>query len=439
MAYADANGIDLSGVTGRLIQTVDLVKNPAPQAFATDTVNGHVFVLQVESSATSSVGNMYLNRIDRQTGVRTGHMHLKGFGHGLAMGVEAVGADSYVWTEVGPLHVTSGGTAFGKAVTRFRFVDGAVLDGATIPQEQKFTPPGSTAGTGPSTDPVNRLLTVMYHKDGNRLFTRYDLMRAAAGEWVPAGPTFTVPAGEDITPAVPSPYLLKPKLTFQGFAALGDVLYVYQWAPYDKDKDPTIPSEFPGVTFLTSYSWTTGERLDRQVVTGADGLTRREPEGLAVEVDPKTQETRLLFGFSNTVPGTEYARDVTISWYPTKPAVDGVKVLSDWEDLVPAAGVVPGTQRPRGRLIALGGTTYLQMRGILTCSPGLTSDRTIATLPHRLRPTRLIRQNVPRNNHYGRCVCRIEADVNGALWAYGASTDNAITWIDLDGVSVAWR
>ncbi|MCJ1676352.1 hypothetical protein MTF65_03080 [Streptomyces sp. APSN-46.1] len=46
---------------------------------------------------------------------------------------------------------------------------------------------------------------------------------------------------------------------------------------------------------------------------------------------------------------------------------------------------------------------------------------------------------MPRNNNTGRCVCRIEADVHGALWAYGATSDNAITWIDLDGVSVAWR
>ncbi|MEV4949376.1 hypothetical protein [Streptomyces sp. NPDC053755] len=439
MAYTDTNGIDLSGVTGRLLQTVDLVKNPAPQAIATDTVNGHVFVLQVESSATASAGNMYLNRIDRQTGVRTGSMQLKGFGHGLAMGVEPVGADSHVWTEVGPLHVTSGGTAFGKAVTRFRFEDGAVLDGAAIPQERKFTAPGSTAGTGPSTDPVNGLLTVMYHQGGERRFTRYDLTGAAAGDWAPVGPTFTVPAGEDTTPAVPSPYPLEPKLTFQGFASLGDVLYVYQWAPYDKDKDPALPSEFPGITFLTSYSWTTGQRLDRQVVTGADGLTRREPEGLAVEVDPATGETRLLFGFSNTTPGSEFARDVTIGWYPTRPAVDGIKVLSDWEDLVLEAGTAPGAQRPRGRLIAMAGTTHLQLRGTLTCFPGLTADGKVATLPHRLRPTRPARQNVPRNNFHGRCVCRVEADVHGALWAYGATADNAITWIDLDGVSVAWR
>ncbi|WP_405851363.1 hypothetical protein OG361_01120 [Streptomyces sp. NBC_00090] len=445
MAYTDANGVDLSGVTGRLIQTVDLVKNPAPQAIATDTVNGHVFVLQVESAATIPQGNMYLNRIDRLTGKVTGSMQLKGFGHGLSMGAEPVGTDTYLWTEVGPLHVTMEDgevkATFGKAVTRFLFEPGTVLDGNLIPQERKFTPPGSTSGTGPFLDPVNNQLCVMYHKSGKRHFTRYDPAAAAAGSWVPVGTTFVMPAGEDVTPDVPSsPYPLETTLVSQGFAVLGDVLYAYQWAPYDKVNNPTtVPSAYPGIAFLTSYSWTTGARLDRQVVTNADGLTWREPEGVAVEVDPATAETRLLFGFSNTVPGTTGSRDVTIGWYPTKPAVDGVKVLADWEDLALEPGVTPGAQPPRGRLIALAGTTYLQLRGTFTCTPGLTEDSRVATLPHRLRPTHLTRQNVPRNNNTGRCVCRIEADVHGALWAYGATTDNAITWIDLDGVSVAWR
>lgn len=266
MGQTDANGVDLSGVTGRLVQTVDLVKSPAPQAIATDTVNGHIFVLQVESSATAPQGNLYLNRIDRLTGTVTGSMQLKGFGHGLSMGAEPVGTDTYLWTEVGPLHTTSDGTTFGKAVTRFLFEPGKVLDGSLIPSERKFTPPGSTSGTGPSLDPVNRQLCVMYHKDGKRHFTRYDAAAAATGSWVPVGSTFVMPAGEDVTPDVPSPYPLKKTLVSQGFTVLGDVLYAYQWAPYDQENNPTtVPDAFPGIAFLTSYSWTTGQLLDLQV------------------------------------------------------------------------------------------------------------------------------------------------------------------------------
>ncbi|WP_017238093.1 phage baseplate protein [Streptomyces sp. SS] len=463
MGKTDANGVDLSGATGRLIQTVDLVKGPAPQAIASDTVNGWIFVLQMETGDQDDIeqGNMRLNRIDRRTGKVIDSMQLKGFGHGISMGVEPGDKQTHIWTEVSQVgrsfHYSrrkdgSIKAAFGKAVTRFLYAKDTVLD-ADDPVLRKFTPPGSTAGTGPSIDPVNNRLCVMYHKGGRRHFTRYDLADAAAGMWTPEGTTFVmkecgdlVPAqpscvDEDVTPDVPSRYPLEPTLTSQGYTVLGDVLYWYQWAPYLVDEDPkTLPVDgFPGVAFLTSYTWADGKRFDRQVVTTAGGLTRREPEGAAIEVAPETGETRLLIGFSNTVPGTTGSRDVTISWYPTKPAVDGVRVLADWEDLALEDIVKPGAQAPRGRLISYAGTTYLQLRGTLTATPGLTEDSKIATLPHRLRPTHPTRASVPRNNNAGRCVCRVETDISGALRVYGAYSDNAITWIELDGVSVVWR
>ncbi|OAR26759.1 hypothetical protein A8W25_00125 [Streptomyces sp. ERV7] len=418
MAMTDINGINLSGVTGKLIQTVALTKNPAPQAIATDAVNGHVFVLQMESAAKTPLGNMYLNRIDRNTGRLTGSMYLTGFGHGISMGAEPVGTDTYLWTEVGPVSPNDGvSNAFGQAVTRFRFEDGATLDQAGVPDAKKFCPPGGR-NTGPSVDLANNTLTIVYFKGSVRCFTRYDLARAAQGEWVEVGSTFELPAGAE------------SGLTFQGYTALNGVLYVYQWK-----KDPV--TTYPGTSYITSYSLDSKTKLDSQVVTGADGLERREPEGLAVEVDPKTGETRLLFGFSDTVPGTTGRRNVTIGWYPTQPAVDGVKVLSDWENLTLAAGVTAGAEAPRGRLVALADTTYLQLRGTLTCH--LTADTQIATLPQRLMPTRTVRQNTPRNMYYGVGVCRVEANKLGELWAFGATADNAISWIDLDCVSTAWR
>ncbi|MFD3940943.1 hypothetical protein ACFWSF_39665 [Streptomyces sp. NPDC058611] len=419
MAITDVNGIDLSGVTGKLIQTVPLTKNPAPQAIATDPVNGHVFVLQMESAAATPAGHMYLNRIDRKTGKLTGSMYLKGFGHGISMGAQPVGAETYLWTEVGPVSPNDGvSNSFGTAVTRFAFVHGATLDQADVPASNKFCPPGGRS-TGPTVDLAGNTLTIVYIKSGVRCFTRYDLAKASTGEWVEVGETFSMPAGAETG------------LTFQGYTTLNGVLYVYQWK-----KDPV--TTYPGTSFITSYSLETKAKLDSQIVTGADGLPRREPEGLAVEVDPETAETRLLFGFSDTVPGTTGRRNVTICWYPTKPAVGGVKVLSGWQNLTLAAGMNPGgAGTPRGRLIAVEGTTYLQLRGGITGN--LTADAVVATLPQQLFPTRSARQSVPRNMYYGRGVCQIEANKLGELWVYGAAADNAITWIDLDSVSVAWR
>ncbi|MFD8971256.1 MULTISPECIES: hypothetical protein [Streptomyces] len=451
MTTTDANGVDLSGVTGRLIQTVDLRDNPAPQAIATDPKNKWIFVLQLESSGTADKksGNMYLNRINRLTGEPDGQMQLKGFGHGLSLGAVPDGTDTILWTECGssaaaPLHFTVD-FAFGKAVTHFTFKAGDELDAATIPASQKFTPPGSTAGVGPSYDPTTNLLTVMYHKDGKRQFTRYDATLAAAGTWTPVGTTFVMPDNEKaVPPDVPTkPYPVETELTAQGFQTLGGILYAYHWAPFQK---AVAGRKNPGYAYITAYdwsdTWTGGERprLHQAMVTSAPGLTHREPEGLAVEIDPDTQETRLLFGFSDTVPPTTGERNVTIGWYPTKPAVDGVKVLADWEDLTLPTGFTAGAERPRGRLIALAGTTYLQLRGTINPpSGGMTADGTIATLPHRLRPTLLARQNVPRNNKAGRFICRVEANILGELRVYGAYPDNAITWIGLDSFSTVWR
>ncbi|MFD3541432.1 hypothetical protein ACFWUQ_18310 [Streptomyces sp. NPDC058662] len=420
MGFIDSNGIDLSGATGKLLQTMPLTKNPAPQAFATDTVNGHVFVLQLDGGTEAPpAGNMRLNRLDRTTGEVTGSMYLKGFGHGISMGAEPVGADTYLWTEVGPVYPNDGvSTGFGAAVTRFRFAAGTTLDQAAVPAAQKFSPAGAVK-TGPSVDLAHNTLTICYFKDGVRLFTRYDLARAAQGQWAQVGETFTMPEGAETG------------LTFQGYTVLNGVLYVYQW----KKAPVTV---YPGTAYITSYALETRQKLDSRVVTGADGLERREPEGLAVEADPATGRNRLLFGFSDTVPGTTGRRNITVGWYPTVPPVDGVQALTDWEDLALAAGVgVAGGEVPRGRLVAIAGTTYLQLRGRITC--GLTGDSVVATLPQSLRPTRTARQNVPRNMNLGRGVCQLEANRLGELWAYGAAADNAITWIDLDCVSVSWR
>ncbi|MFB7586799.1 hypothetical protein [Streptomyces sp. NPDC056169] len=448
MTTTDANGVDLSGVTGRLIQTVDLRDNPAPQAIATDTKNGWIFVLQLESSGTApkNSGNMYLNRINRRTGQPDGQMQLIGFGHGLSLVALPDGDDTYLWTECGsaaaaPLYL-KGEYAFGKAVTRFKFEKDGVLAAQSIPAPQRFTPPGSTEAVGPSYDPTTNLLTVMYHKGGKRQFTRYDATLAAAGTWTPVGTTFVMPDNEKtVPPGLPQEPPVQATLVAQGFQTLGGILYAYHWAPFDVEDH-----ENPGYAFITAYEWSDtwagGERprLSQVMVTSAPGLKHREPEGLAVEIDPDTQETRLLFGFSDKVAPTSGARNVTIGWYPTKPAVDGVKVLADWEDLTLAPGFTAGTERPRGRLIALAGTTYLQLRG--TINPpagGMTADGRIATLPHRLRPTLVARQNVPRNNKAGRYICRVEADILGDLRVYGAYEDNAITWIDLDSFSTVWR
>ncbi|MFF8410019.1 hypothetical protein [Streptomyces omiyaensis] len=445
MTTRDANGIDPAGPSGRLLHKGDLAHNPAPQAIATDTKNDRIFVLQVESTTDKRLGHLILNRFDRTTGKRLDHMRLIGFGHGLSLGAEADGTDTYLWTECGPLHIVDADDparafAVGTTATRFKYdpVNTPVLDAETAVLP-RFTPAVGNTATGPSYDPTVAAptVTVMHIEGEERHFTRYDGASAKAGTWNRSGERVTLPRTQPhatVAPSLPQTPALAKNLSFQGFQTIGDVLYVYQWAKFAVGTNP-------GHTLLRRFSWTTGLPIDAEpvLVTAAPGLVHREPEGLSAEIDPATGKRRLLFGFSNTIPGEKYERDVTICWFPAEEPVEGVQVLGDWEELALAGGLTAAGEAPRVRLVAVADTTYLQFRGSFSVSPGATKEFRLATLPHRLRPTVPFRHNAPRNNNSGRAICSIETTVTGELWVYGATADNAITWVDLNSVSGAWR
>lgn len=114
-------------------------------------------------------------------------------------------------------------------------------------------------------------------------------------------------------------------------------------------------------------------------------------------------------------------------------------MLADWSALTPAAGITAqsGLRSPRGRLVDIAGTTYLQLRGGFEGT--LAKDTRIAQLPPTLTPSRTVRAEVPRDNRAGRCVCRAEVTSDGGLTVFGATSDNPVTWVDLDAFSAAWR
>ncbi|MEU3610151.1 hypothetical protein AB0E83_32655 [Streptomyces sp. NPDC035033] len=118
--------------------------------------------------------------------------------------------------------------------------------------------------------------------------------------------------------------------------------------------------------------------------------------------------------------------------------VDGCQTVVDWTDIVPAAGVTPDAGAPlQARVIRLAGTEFLQLRGLLTCN--FTADSTLGTLPATIRPPKLTRGVVPRNNSQGINAVRVEANTAGALKVYGPQSSNPVTWIQLDPFSSVMR
>ncbi|GAA3473376.1 phage baseplate protein [Nonomuraea roseola] len=406
--------IDLSGPWGRVLSGTLLHHPQAMQSMAVDPVTRDVYIVQLRDATTApAAGNLCVNRVSQRTGLFSEHMHLDGFGHGYQIGAQHINGKTYLWTEAGPVQ---GG--FGTHVTRFPFLAGETLTMTSTALSRPFQPEPGAYNCAPSVDPIHGWVTIRYRTAKGYFYSRYPIdsetgkVTGRAARTIPHPSKTAAPRTWD---------------TFQGFASLGDILYLYTG-------DPEPPAPSGGNTHMTAISWTDGKVVaGSEHITAVPGLARREPEGLAIE--PMGDEARLLFGFSG---GDTMPRKATICFFSTDKAVQGVKVLSDWIGLVPAPGTPMASerQRLRGRLVNVAGTTLLQLRG--TLSRDLSSDGKVAQLPPSLVPSRAVRANVPCNMDHGRGVCRVEVNAAGELWAFGATARSRISWIDFDSFSVPW-
>lgn len=66
------------------------------QGFAFDNVNRRLFMVQAQNGTSGD--DLCINQVSF-SGEQQGWMHLNGAGHGVSIGVEAVGTASYIWME----------------------------------------------------------------------------------------------------------------------------------------------------------------------------------------------------------------------------------------------------------------------------------------------------------------------------------------------------
>ncbi|MGW2300139.1 phage baseplate protein [Streptomyces sp. NPDC001809] len=413
MAHSDL--IDLTGPWGRILSGTPLnheTHTRAGQSMAVDPVTHELFVVQVRGVPTDS--DLCVYRMDRRTGRPIDTMHLTGFGHGNQIGAQHLNGTTHLWTDAGPL---SGD--YGTRVARVPYRPGQTLTLSSPGVTTPFRPTPDAEQSSPNVDPVHHRLTVRYITGAageERVFFRQYPIDPVTGEvtWT-ATRTIELPLGGFfVNHKTPTP---------QGFASLGEYLYLYTGSPEKNN------------THITAVSWTDGSFVaGPQHITAVPGLDRREPEGMCIE--PMGDEARLLFGFSGSLTTP---REATICFLSTDAPVQGVKLLTDWTALTGVSGATPqtGVMSPRGRLVSLAGTTFLQLRGGFDCD--LAAEGPFAQLPPTLTPSRTVRAEVTRNNQGGRCVCRVEVDSRGRLSVFGPTADNRITWIGLDNFSAAWR
>lgn len=416
--------IDIAGPVGKLLHRRPLQNGTVMQSFAFDPVTADVYTLQVmdggillpgETTAPDwatrlSNGDLCLTRLS-PAGAILGHMYLRGFGHGVNLGVENRGGAVWLWTETASMP-NSKNEGFGTAVTSFSYADGDVVDYNTPRHTPPHTPDPAARWITPTIDHGANELVLRFGLGGATCYERYDLAQAAAGTWQPL---------QRITPVLPP-----EGVDFQGYTSHAGVLYTLQGQSLAK-----VP--LPGNTYLTAFEWATGNQVDRQFVTAAPGLEWREPEGMAVTV--RDGVPHLHFGYACEDPGP---RTCTILSLSGAPETDGVKVLTDWQPIALAAGVTPDQNAPQARLISLAGTTVLQLSGGV--AGPFAADTVLGTLPDPLTPSITARATVPRDNAAGGpAVARVEIGSDRAVRLYGGRTTNPIAWAQLDNVSAVWR
>ncbi|MFI5618673.1 hypothetical protein [Streptomyces sp. NPDC051567] len=425
MSITATDLVDLAGPVGKLVHRRRLINATVMQSFGIDPVTGDVFVLQVaegqltlpgdsgpvDGSVRADRGDLAVTRLS-PAGAITGSMYLRGFGHGVQMGVEHRAGVSRLWTETAARPTGAENDGYGTAVTHFAFSDGTVLDHGSPKHATPYTPAAGATSVTCTIDPTTNRLIVRFSSGGMK-YEMYDLDRAAAGVWQPLA-------------RISQP---SPNGVFQGYASLGNVLYMLAGQAIAPDNPANRP---PGNTYLTAVDWSTGAVLQQQLVTAGQGLVYREPEGMAVSV--RGGVPHLHFGFACENPGP---RTCTVLSLSQAPGTDGVKVLTDWQTIRLASGVTADVATPRARLISLAGTTTLQLSGGV--KGNFSADTVIGTLPDALVPSIVVRGSVPRNNSDGRCVARVEADTDRNLRLYGGQSTNPITWAQLDSFSATWH
>ena len=259
-----------------LFRHVSLHDATVQQSFAFDNTNRRLFVAQRKDGSATDAGHLCITQLDF-SGKYIGHMHLNGFGHGVAFGAEAVGEATYLWTEA-----DANSNGYGTKLTRFKFTNGKTISSSdsSLP---KFKPiPDATEYTC-SIDTVNNRLIVRYHQSSKHLAV-FDLAAARDNDFSNPLANFKIPKLDTLTNV------------FQGYAAYGQYLYLFTGESYDANGG-VVDSQ------LATVDMNTGKVVQGPTLTKAGStLSFREAEGMAL-YQTAAGEVRLFLGFASGKAG----------------------------------------------------------------------------------------------------------------------------------------
>ncbi|WP_406169042.1 Tat pathway signal sequence domain protein [Streptomyces sp. NBC_00996] len=306
---------DLTAPSTALLREVWLSGTRVLQSFAFDNTRGHIFAVQLvdgglqlpgetqtySGNDRTANGDLCLTRLDT-AGRILGTMYLRGFGHGVQIGVESTNSGSYLWTETHSVPALNPDgttyTGWGDRLARFKFTNGTVLT-ADSPALIQYTLESGVDRTTAAIDPANNRLVVRCRVSGAWRYRLYDLADFKAG-----GRTTLADVAQpaDLQPGYPD--------TFQGFTSYGSYLYLLAGTAYGTDGSVSPD----GNTYITSIDWNTGAMTEQKLTKAGYSLPYREPEGMAIQIpDPNNPQTvRLCSGFASVVSDTDSRKRASI-------------------------------------------------------------------------------------------------------------------------------
>ncbi|KAL2831542.1 hypothetical protein BDW59DRAFT_182177 [Aspergillus cavernicola] len=251
------------------------------QSFTFDNVNRRLFIVNRKSSSALDSGDLTISELDF-AGNLLGSMNLLACGHGVNIGAQAVGDDTYIWSET-----DAAASGYGTALWRFKYVDGTTLNSATDGRDRIIPIPEFERGTA-TVDPVYERLIVRYQSGTVQNMAVFDLDQATAGNFSTPLANWEIPELVEELGAMVD--------VFQGYAAYGRYVYFLTGESYDASGG-VLNSE------VLAMDLNTGELVQGPVITRAGStLEFREPEGMAV-YETVAGEVRLFLGFASGESG----------------------------------------------------------------------------------------------------------------------------------------
>lgn len=299
---------DLDDPSDPLFTSKALTDSTVLQSFAIDNTNNYIYTVQVTAGGQQLAnetrtytgaertlnGDLTVTKLNLTGGV-AGKMYLKGFGHGVSIGVEPVGTTAYLWSEVDAVNDTTdsdgGLTGWGTQLGRFKFENNKVLvkTDSTI---TKYSPLSGVDRTTVNIDMANGTLTMRYRTGGAAGSFHYKVYNLAQFK----ANTFTALATVDQPSNVG---------TFQGFVTYGSYLYLLEGNAYsDTNPSPT------GNTYISIINLNTGIQVERTWTGAGKSLLYREPEGMSIQITGTT--VKLCFGFASYKSSTDTGKNANI-------------------------------------------------------------------------------------------------------------------------------